>query len=434
MRAGRVALVALLTLAAAASAARAREDVPYRTPRAGEAFEEEVFGTSVSVSRRDRKKVLALTLGGALYDPPIGGAGGSPIFNLYWLRFWEDRRVYGLFSGAYDLVEYGERLVSFDEDDPGAGLLEGVVLLENYTLPIELTETTDRGREADDSEVWWGRIALSAGPGLRRPVYPFAVGNELRVQLLAHGEWQYFEEADDTPDAAIVPPETFVYGGRLRLRLDMLERNLLELPHLGFACGGDVDLLRRDPWREAGLRGPTGTRTAPKEDTRTILRVHGYALAALGLPGLSERHRLIAQVHAGWAPRGTVDRFSAFRFGAGPIQSEVHDLARVGFPVAAFNQIVAEEYVVGALTYRFEALFFFYPHVRLTAAWGRVGAWDPTAWRLRFEQRSGISCSGGFTTGFVLQSQLFVEYGYGQGFAREREDTHHVFVMWSKSF
>lgn len=433
MRARRVASSAALICAAAAAAASAREEPSYRTPRAGEAFEGELLGFAIDVPGRDRRSTLALTIGAAFFDPPIDGSGASPLFNLYWRRYWDERRILGLFSIAYDFVEYGESLVPLDEDEPGKGSLEGVVLFENYTVPQPLYETRESGRRAEDSAVYFGRVALDVGLGLRRAVDPFAAENDLRVQLLAHAEWQYFDDSHDTPDRAIIPPDAFVYGGRLRLRLDKLERNLIELPHVGFACGGDVDLLRRDPWREAGLRDASGARTAPPRDTRDILRVSGFALAAFGV-GLGERHRVVAQVHAGWAPRGHVDRFSAFRFGTGPLQTESADLARASFPVAGFNQITAEEYVIGGLTYRFEALFFFFPHVRVTGAWGRVGEWDPATWRQRFERRGGVAYSAGFTSGFAFNSQLFVEYSYGTGFSRQGHDGHVVFVMWSKAF
>lgn len=431
---GRAAPVACLAFVACAALARAgAQDAPYRTPRAGEGFETDLFGKRISVPQRDRRSTRALTLGGAYFDPPVAGSSGSPLFNVYWRRYWDDRRIFGLFSGFYNHVEYGEHLAA-TEGRRARTYLEAVGIFENFTIPTPLTEVSPSGREADGSEVWWGRISLDLGPGVRTGLPPFGVDNSLQVAVLAHIQWDYFAEDDRTAPGAIVPRDTYTYGGRLVLRLDALERNLLELPHRGLAGGVTVDLLRRGDWRPTGLRGPDGARLGPRPDTRDILRVAGYGFAAFGVPFLSERHRLVAQVHGGWAPPGTLDRFSAFRFGAGPYQSEAYDLSRVAFSLVAFEALTAERYLIAGVTYRFEALFFLYPHARVQWAWGRFGEWDDARWDLRFEERSAWLYSVGVTTGFAFKSQIMVEYTYGTGLFRDGRDGHAVLLMWSKSF
>lgn len=427
--AGALCVAALGLLGAPA---RAQEPPPYRTPRAGEGFETDLFGKKISVPQRDRRSTRALTLGGALFEPPLAGTGGSPLFNLYWRRYWDDWRVYGVFSGFYNFVEVGEHLAT-TEGRPRT-IFEGVGNFENLTLPQPLSEVSASGREAEGSEVWWGRITLRAGPGLRRDLPPFGVDNSLRVQLLAQVEWDYFDDHEDTAPGALLPPDTLLYGARLAVRFDALERNLLELPHVGLAAGGNLDVLRRDPWRPAGRRGPDGARVGERPDTRDVLRLSAYGFAAFGAPFLSERHRFVAQVHAGWAPPGTLDRFSAFRYGAGPYQSEANDLGRVSYSAAMFEQLTAERYVVGGLTYRFEVLFFLYAHVRVLAAWGHFGEWDDPTWRLRFEERSALAYTAGLTSGFAFKSQLLVEYTYDTGLARHGREGHSVLIMWSKSF
>jgi hypothetical protein len=421
---------ALLALSATTAAA---QQTPYRTPRAGEGFETELLGRPVLVPRRDRRSTRALTLGAAYFDPALGDANVTPLFNLYWLRYWRDRRIYGLFSGVYNRIEFAEHLAPlgrFRRD----GILEAIVIEENYTIPTPLVEATDVGRNAPGSEVWWGRISLEGGLGLRKTIAPRAVDNDMRAQLLAHAEWDYYESVDSGDDqtvpGAIIPHDGLIYGGRFVLRFDGIERNLLELPHKGVAAGAAVDLLRRDRWREAGLLGATAT----PRDTRDIIRLTSYLYAAFGAPGFSERHRFVAQVHAGWSPPGSVDRFSAFRLGTGPLQSEANDLVRASYPGASFDQLTADRYAIASLTYRYEVLFFLFLHARVVGAWGRVGEWDPTAWRQRFVKRSGLAYCAGVTSGFAFKSQLSFEYSYDTGFARDGRDGHGFLLMWSKSF
>ena len=430
---------ALLALSAATAVAQELPSGRYRTPRAGEGFETDLFGSPVIVPRRDRRRTLALTLGAAYFDPVLGDINATPLFNLYWLRFWRDRRIYGLFSAAFNRVEFAEQFAPLGHTRR-EGLLEAIAIAENYTIPTPLVEATEDGREAHGSEVWWGRISLDGGLGLRRPIAPFAVDNDLRLQALAHAEWDYFHVVDSGDDknqttpGAIIPPDTLIYGGRFVFRFDAIERNLLELPHNGVAAGVALDALRRDKWVEAGLRGPTGARTAPARDTRDIIRLTGYLYVAFGSPMLTDKHRFVAQAHAGWAPPGSVDRFSAFRLGAGPLQSEANDLARASYPGANFDQLTADRYFIGSFTYRYEVLFFLFVHARVVAAWGRVGEWDPAAWRQRFEKRSGLAYCGGVTTGFAFKSQILFEYSYDDGFARDGRDGHGFLFMWSKSF
>lgn len=425
------ALIGALLACALLATPAAGQEAPYRTPRAGEGFETEVFGERIVVPRRDRGRTLALTLGAAAFDPPLVAGAVTPVFNVYWLRYWQSRRIYALFSGVFNRVEYGEHLWS-SPGYPHGPLLEAVAAAENFTVPAPLLESRASGRAARGSEVWWGRTSLDLGLGVRRGVFPFGFDNDGRIQLLARAEWDYFRRHEDTAPGAIVPDTTAALGGRLLLRLDGLERNLLELPHRGIAFGGAVDLLRRLDWREPGVRGPDGARLSAA-GSANVLRASGYAFAALGVPGLSERHRLVAQVHAGWSPPGWVDRFSAFRLGAGPYQSEAFDLRRIAYPGAAFEQLAAQSYAIGGLTYRYELTFFTYLHARVLAAWGRIGEWDPTGWRLRFEPRSGLAYSAGVTTGFLWESQILIEYTFDTGLARDGREGHSVLLLWSKA-
>jgi hypothetical protein len=62
----------------------------YRTPRAGEALELEIFGRHVSVPERDRSHTNAVNLGSVIVTPNIGGQSVIPFAALYTRHYWEE--------------------------------------------------------------------------------------------------------------------------------------------------------------------------------------------------------------------------------------------------------------------------------------------------------------------------------------------------------
>jgi len=304
------------------------------------------------------------------------------------------------------------------------------VRLENYTVPFASRELVD-GRSVDESSLIWGTVDGWLGLGWRWPVAPFNADNELLVGVYYHGGLEYHRRTSDTPDGAVIPRDTYTHGLRVRLRGDGLQRNLLEQPHQGWAAGLDLEYTRRDFWRDYST---PGLGTWDREETRDVVKASGYLVAALPVPWLNERHRLVFQGHAGFAPVGKLDRFSAFRVGGGPLPTEASDLGRNPFPGAMFDQFPLEEYLILTVEYRVELLFFVFLHLRATYA---IGSTSTIRGGLpRFRQDTGYTVTAALTTGFPWDSTLYFEFDYdANGAVRGGDELGSTFVvMWSKAF
>ena len=392
----------------------------HRTYLAGEAVDTEVLGYRVTIPEQDRGKVLALSLGVSAFAPSLGGTSAVPFFALYGLYRDQTHHLRVLASGVFNEVDYAR---SFD-----GPLL--VAFLENFTVPFPSEEVID-GRQRRATSLLWGTGSAWVGGGYRWRLPPYHVDNDLRVGVYYTGGFEYYDDSRDTPPGTELPVDTFTHGVRLRFRADSLLRNLMELPHLGWAAGGDLEWTRRDRWRDYDNPG-SGVRV-DGDETRDALKLSLYALVVLGIPGLSQRHRVLASAYGGWAPRGTLDRFSAFRVGGGPIPTESYDLARAPLPGALFDQFPVEAYAVGALEYRYEGAFFSFVHGRLSYCPGRSATRDL---RGRIDDSQGLTASLGFTTGFVWRSQLFFEVTRDlNGATRGGGSGGTSFLLqWSKSF
>lgn len=401
---------------AAASPPRA-DDQPYCTPLAGKPLTTTVFGQNISIPARDRNNVLALVLGGTLFEPSFGDTEVLPIGALYAKHRWGDTQFRGTFSIFVNDFDISRSL----------GNLQLLGHLDNNTVPFPSTEIAG-GREVKRTSIEWGAVNGRLGLGLRLPVQPFECDNDLRIQLFYQGGYLYSRRVAETGRSVRLPPDTLVHGPLFRIRYDGLRRNLMELPQQGVAAGFDADFGRRDTWSDANYGGATYTR----DETRDYLKVSGYLVAAGGLPGLSERNRLIASFYGGFAPYGSLDRFSAFRIGGGPFPSESDDLYRQVYPGAMFNQFPASDYLIGTLEYRRELLFFLYLHLRSTFAWVNRDIF--TARGLRFLDDSGQAFSAGVTTGMPWNSELYLEYSYDTHILRNGNAGSNVLVLWSKSF
>jgi len=407
--------------AAAAEDPATEGEGEYRTPLAGSRLEARVFGREVVVEERDRSVTTAVNLGGAFFAPSVGGATGVPIFALYSRGYLDGGRRYRLVASV--LVN----TFDFAQDLGGPEIL---LRLENNTVPFARTVLVD-GEDPDAGKREWGRASAWLGLGYRWPVSPGNVDNHLRLGLYYHGGYAYHDRGDDTPDSSVIAKDTYVHGLRFQGRVDMIQRNLLELPHRGVAGGFDLELTRRDHWDDFGEPGLV---VFDEDDTRDYLKLEAYLVAAGGLPGLSERHRWMVQVHAGWAPTGTLDRHSAFQLLGGPIPSEASDLARPPFPGATFDDFPLGDYLVATAEYRLELLFFLYLHLR--GSWGlaRRPTFDGGG-RIRFRRAQDYAVHAAITSGFPFESQLYLEVGYNfTGKLRAGQEGTSFLLMWSKSF
>jgi hypothetical protein len=390
------------------------------TPLAGEAYKTTLWGKTIDIPARNRENERAVTLGANFYVPSIGDSFAEPIGALYWRRQWEkwwSRAIVGVFVNEVDV----ER--SF-------GNFQLVGHFDNNTIPFADVDVQD-GRKVNSSSVLWGTVEGWLGAGIKLPVAPCQADNFLRVQLFYHGGYFYDGRTKDTGADVQLPPDTFYQGIRFRTRYDGLRRNILELPHQGWAAGGDLDWTKRADWSNEAIGGVTFTQS----ETQEYLKLSGYLVGATGLPYLSERHRLVGYLYGGISPVGKLDRFSAFRLGAGPFPNETYDLARVPYPGALYNSFPVTDYVLATLEYRLELLFFMYLHLRGTFAWGANrpdfadGGLD-----LRLSGADGEAFSVGLTSGFFKDSQIYLEYAYDTKLLRNGTSGSSFTVLWSKSF
>ncbi len=396
-------------------------DESVHTPYAGDACETTVFGRKIDIPPRDRNNLRSFTLGGNFYYHKVGSERGAPIVAFYYRHGgekWWNRDIVGLFVNEVDVARnYGrfQLLGHFD----------------NNTVPFADTEIQN-GREIKSSSVIWGTVSGWLGAGIRVPVAPFQADNDLRVQLFYHAGYFYDMRTGNTGADVRLPPDTFTHGLRFRIRYDGLRRNIMELPHEGWAWGGDAELSRRDSWSDSTF----GNLPFYRNETRDYLKLSGYVIGAMGIPGLSERNRFIWYLHGGGTPYGRLDRFSSFRAGGGPFPNESDDLYRLPYPGALYNNFPVSDYVVSTLEYRRELLLFLYLHLRGTFAWGanRPDYTTSPELKLKLSTTDAEAYSIGLTSGFFGDSQLYLEYAYDTTLLRNGTSGRSFMLLWSKSF
>jgi hypothetical protein len=195
--------------------------------------------------------------------------------------------------------------------------------------------------------------------------------------------------------------------GRLAMRWDSLERNLMDLAHEGFAAGFDATYGWRTNWEDWGIAGQTA-RLAGREPKQLT----GLRRRATGVPWTNERHRLIGMLHAGQGWQ--LDRFSQPRVGGGPRGNEFMSLARPIVPGSAISEFTPDKhYAIALAEYRYELFFFAY-----LSAYGGVAYLDRErlgAQRFAGGIRNRTTADPGrrrLTSGFLFRSQLQLEYNY----------------------
>jgi hypothetical protein len=261
-------------------------------------------------------------------------------------------------------------------------------------------------------------------------VAPFQVDNDLRLQLLGRAGYFYARRTAETDPHLVLPPDTMLYGLKLRGRYDGMRRNLLELPHTGMAAGFDLDYMHRERWSNFGT-SPDALFSAA--NTRNYLQINGYLMAAGGIPGLSEKNRIIFSLHGGVTPGQSADRFNAISIGGGPLPGESDDLSRPGYPGTMFNQVFVSNYALAALEYRRELAFFLYLHLRETLIWAERAAVSDTN-RVMLNHPTGASTTIGLDTGFFWNSELYLGYSWDTGFIRNGKPGGGLILIWNKSF
>jgi len=389
----------------------------YHTPLAGEPAKLEVLGRTVDIPGRNRDNAAALVLGTIYFTPQLAEQVLLPLGAFYWKHRWDDTRFRGIFS------------VFVNETDISRTFNQWQLLghLDNNTVPFPTAEIAG-GQSVTRTSIITGTVSGRLGAGLRLPVAPFQSENDLRLQLFYQDTYLYSKRVAESGLTVALPPDTLVHGPLLRVRYDGLRRNLLELPHSGTAAGMDAEFMRRDRWSDANYGGAV----FKGNETRDYLKLSGYINAAMGIPGLSEKNRLLLNFYGGFAPYGTLDRFSAFRIGGGPLPSESDDLYRQVYPGAMFNQFPASDYAIGSAEYRRELLFFLFLHLRGTYAWVKRDVFTTT--RLTSLENRGEAVSAAVTSGFIWDSELSLEYSYDTNILRNGAAGSTITLLWSKGF
>jgi hypothetical protein len=394
-----------------------QEGEEYRTPRAGEGFRTAVFGEDVAVLPRDRSNVSAWDLGAAAVIPGVTDSEVLPFASLYFWRHPDDETFFravaaGVYNEAF-LAKSTEHLRPF----------EGVLTFTNFTVPFDQADYVD-GERIEEEELVWGRVHGGAGIGIRTPVAdPGANDNMSAITLLAEPGYLYFHEGQDAADDFVSPQDTFELRTHLMARRDAMERNLLELPHHGYAIGGDAVYGWRSNWEDWGR----GAREEAS-DGRDYATVSGHIVGAGGVPFVrDDRHRLIGSFHGGTG--GSLDRFSAFHVGGGPSPNgeEYEGQARPIIPGAFIEEFTTSHYAILLGEYRWEPIFFLYLSVRASAAY--VDRERMRDGQVRNQGDFLGSVGARITTGFLFDTRLQIDYNWNAGVIRDGEFGGHEVVF-----
>ena len=402
----------------AAAAGLFEEDAStYHTPLAGEERRTAFLGYPVLIPALDRTHLTSLTVGASLLQPKQGPTRGVPFGALWIRRVSDDYRTRDMISIFENELEYDRRF----------GSLELVGHFENVTIPGPQTELV-HNQEITATSVSSGNLIGSLGPGLRFPVAPYEVDNDLRLQLLGRAGYFYAERSHETGAGTVLPPETLLYGAKFRGRYDTMRRNLLELPHRGFATGFDLDYLTRDRWHGFGAPG-----SAASPGNREFLQASGYFVGAGGIPGRSERDRVLVSLYGGTTADHRGDRFNAFHINGGPFPSEGDDLARQRYTGVVFDDILASNYLIASLGYRRELTFFLY--LTLIGSYFRGDRATVTNdSQVVFRNRDAVSSTVSLDCAFFWNSEIYLAYAWDSGAIRNGTSGSGLLLTWNKLF
>jgi hypothetical protein len=413
-----VAAAALLSSAAPAGAQDA-------TILAGEAFTRTALGMTFDVPARDRTTVTEVfTDLGWIPDGPDGKSVNPEAALLLWRqRDGGAQRLRAVLVGIYDDVRWNRRVA------PGVDL---VLTFENTTFPWARSEYAG-GERLLEEELVWGSVRAGAGLAFRRELSPGHADNFFEASLAYEPGFVSFSKGSSAAPSFTPPADA--YEGRLhaRVRADAFTRNLLELPHAGWAAGLDAWAAHRSGWEDWG-GGPTGPHAAAQ--TRSWTALSGYALAAVPLPVGDGRHRILASVYAGTG--SNLDRFSAFRLSGGSNAGDYETIARPVLPTAGLDEIVSRGYVIASLEARAQLAFFLFLHLKGTLASVDRTVRDAGGAPVQ-RTDSPNALTVGLTSGFFWSSEIELSWSRnvalesrdGDGFTPGRDG---VYFSFTKAF
>ncbi|BCA53602.1 putative Outer membrane channel [Nitrospira sp. KM1] len=418
-------ILCVMTLSATIPSSGFAEDE--KTPLAGEEFHTEVMGEPVKVEARDRKIVTAASFGVEYLPNGPSFYQVLPFGALYVWRNSDDekRRFRGTFSGPVNDLTY-------NVGSHSSSGWELRMTLNTMIIPIGRAEYVE-GQIIRDVELEWSYVFGGLGIAYRKQLSPGNQDNALEISLTYEPGFRWFSGTSRTASNFVVPNDTYEGHVHARLRKDALERNLMELPHRGYAFGGDFIYGHRMKWDNWG-GGQFGTFNGQQQ--REFVMGSVFGLAATGVPFVnSEKHRLVTSLYGGIGRH--LDRFSTFRLPGRPTGYEWEALALPMLPSVAFNELFPTRYGIGHLEYRYEPIFFLYPYVR--GSWGFVEQprFNPDR-SIRMKMDSMPALGGGVVSGAPWRSQVEINYSYNFGIYSDHSGgapmagRHGFFVFWSK--
>lgn len=278
----------------------------YRTPRAGEGFKTKVFGEDVTVPSRDLRHVSGWKLGAQIETPQPDDRLALPAGALYFWSHPDDRHLLRAeVTGVFNNVFWALKPDAWGDFEVG-------LTFNNFTLPTPWNEVYDGVKDSRE-EIFWGYVRPGLTLGYRKPLDTGRQDNMWQLNYIL--EPGYFYSGRDIGTAAnmVLPKSTFELRNRLLFRYDTMERNVLSLPHEGYAVGADFVYGYRANWTDWG----TPDNTFRKNDGQHYVNFNAYAVGATDVPYVdSDRHKIVSWLHAGVGHN--LDRFSATRIGGGP--------------------------------------------------------------------------------------------------------------------
>ncbi|MBA3967253.1 MAG: hypothetical protein H0X47_16065, partial [Nitrospirales bacterium] len=277
------------------------------TPLAGQPHQTELFGQDLYIPSRDRRHVTAINLGINWIPDGPERLELLPFGALFMWHNWtdENRQFRGAFSGAFNDIRYQRGLTSTSP-------WFTVLTFENVIIPFGRYEYVE-GQPIKGVELEWNYIFAGFGLGYRTSLFPWYQDNVFEFSLTYEPGYRWFDGGSKTSPDFIVPHNTYEGRVHARVRVDKLERNLVELLHKGFAFGGDVLYGHRAHWQ---AWGGSEFNTPDSEKERTYMSASLYAAFAEKMPWANDQHRLIVTVYGGIGK--DLDRFSTFRLPGRP--------------------------------------------------------------------------------------------------------------------
>lgn len=380
------------------------------TPRAGEAWAGSLFGKPIDVAARDRRSVTYATV--ELLWVPNGPDDHrwNPYAELYIWRNRDEGRE--RLRAEIALLVNGIR---YNRAFSRKGGWEAVATFDSVTLPWATSEVIE-GQRIAAGELKSNDVRSGVGAGYHAALAPGLQDNAFEAALTYEPGYLFFGRGGDTAPTFVLPNDTYEGRVHLRLRADAFVRNLLELPHAGWAAGLDAVAGRRATWNDWGLDDFGPQRGA---DARDWSAISAYAVAAGGVPLLpGERHRFVVSAYGGTGH--DLDRFSAFRLGGVSNAGDWEHLTRPVLPGAALDEFFTSRYAIANVEYRYQALFFLYLQARGTFAWleqpRRTGSGS-----VEFGVQPMQAVTAAVTSGLLWGTSVELSYSYNFSILRRSD-------------